>query len=251
MKRVIWMIALLFMACELPAIAGWAPLQVSFWSPAQILPEEFDVYGLRLDLPYGKNRDVGGIDIGFVNQATRHVIGLQAGVLCNFNCELRYQQLPRGYRVYQLPERYNHSIQAGGIQLAVFLNLDQGDMTGMQLALVNVVLADMRGIQVGAVNFASRPTGIQIGALGNGLMDAAVTGMYMHEVRGIQVATLWNDAIDMHGVQLSLYNHAIEMQGLQVGLINECVKMRGVQIGVLNIIEESPLMLCPIMNACF
>lgn len=252
MKKTILATVLIILACRLSAHAGWAPLQASFWSPVQILPEEFDVYGLRIDLPYGKNRDVGGIDMGFVNQATRHAVGIQVGVLCNFDCEMRYQQSPRGYRVYQFPESYNHSVQAGGIQLAGLFNLDQGDMTGIQLAPVNIVLADMRGFQVGAVNFASRPMGVQIGVLGNGLFDPTVTDMYMHEVRGIQIGGLWNDAIDMHGLQISaLYNHAIEMQGLQIGLINECVRMRGVQLGLLNIIDESVLMLCPIMNACF
>ena len=43
-------------------------LQFSFFSPLQISPKEKCVYGLRLTLPYGENKNLAGLDIGIANQ---------------------------------------------------------------------------------------------------------------------------------------------------------------------------------------
>ena len=44
--------------------AGATALQLAICNPVQLFRESYDVYGLRLNLPYGKNASVYGADIG-------------------------------------------------------------------------------------------------------------------------------------------------------------------------------------------
>jgi hypothetical protein len=50
--------------------AAWKPVQVGIWgtSDVQLFDRKSNVYGLRLNLPSGSNRDVIGLDVGFYNQ---------------------------------------------------------------------------------------------------------------------------------------------------------------------------------------
>jgi len=75
------------------------PLQLAIWNPVQLVPEDWDVYGLRLSLLHGKNDHVYGLDAGFENFAT----------------------------------------EMNGIQVALAGNVAIGRMTGIQLGLVNII----------------------------------------------------------------------------------------------------------------
>ena len=64
------------------ACAAERPIQVSIFTPAQLVPEEDGVRGLRLNLIYGRNKSVQGIDVGFVNRLTSgQSRGLQIGLV--------------------------------------------------------------------------------------------------------------------------------------------------------------------------
>src|SRR5687767_14655616 len=56
---------------------GPAPFQVSFWDSAQVIDADRSIHGVRLTLPYGNNRDIYGLDIGFANHTTGEVRGVQ------------------------------------------------------------------------------------------------------------------------------------------------------------------------------
>lgn len=49
------------------AAANWSPLQVALWHPAQLVPDDWNVYGLRMNFLYGKNQNVWGLDLGVAN----------------------------------------------------------------------------------------------------------------------------------------------------------------------------------------
>jgi hypothetical protein len=74
-------------------------------------------------------------------------------------------------------------------------------------------------------------------------------------LKGVQISGLLlglNMAQNTRGLQLAtLYNQAEDMQGLQLGLVNICTRMRGVQIGLANVIKESKVPFFPIINASF
>ena len=84
-----------------------SPVQLSLFSPIQIVAPEKSVSGVRLNLIYGKNVDVTGIDwglvnhntgngyawqSGFVNVVEKDFTGLQEGVVNMTN------DLPNGFR---------------------------------------------------------------------------------------------------------------------------------------------------------
>ncbi len=47
--------------------AGGKPIQLALFAPAQLVPEGESVSGLRLNVIYGVNQDVQGLDLGLIN----------------------------------------------------------------------------------------------------------------------------------------------------------------------------------------
>jgi len=68
---------------------------------------------------------------------------------------------------------------------------------------------------------------------------------------GLQVG-LWNESeAYFSGVQVGLVNLTSYTKGLQVGLINRADDLHGFQVGVVNVIRNSPVQFCPIINIGF
>jgi hypothetical protein len=88
--------------------------------------DESNVYGLRLNLGWGKYAKTYGIDLGAFS-ASR--------------------------------------FEFGGIAANLFGNAVAGTMGGLQVGAVNVVKSGAYGVQIGFVNFAEDLNGVQIGAL--------------------------------------------------------------------------------------
>jgi hypothetical protein len=64
---------------------------------------------------------------------------------------------------------------------------------------------------------------------------AGVFNMGDGDVRGIQLAGVFNYATSLRGVQVGVANAASEMAGLQVGVVNVGGAARGLQVGVVNV----------------
>lgn len=165
------------------------PLQVALWNPVQVFPEDDTVGGIRLNILYGSNQDVNGLDLGLVNRTIRHAKGLHVGGLIN--------------------------------------TVDQ-DTTGLQIGgLVNDVGQEMKGLQVaGIANVARDMKGVQVGILGNSAQGDArglQTGLVNADDKGLgglQIG-LWNTVDqDTNGIQVGLVNITETMYGGQLGLIN-------------------------------
>ena len=62
---------------------------------------------------------------------------------------------------------------------------------------------------------------------------------------------LFNEACTLRGVQVGLINLAERVEGFQVGLINRADSAYGFQVGGVNIIRDSELAFCPIVNIGF
>ncbi len=119
----------------------WAqsrPIQLSLVTPIQIFPESDTIAGLRLNLLYGRNVSVTGLDIGLVNHVTTgSFIGLQHGLVNVVDSDFM------GW-------------QHGGV------NVTQGRCEGLQWGFVNYT-NEMSGVQFGFVNYAKTMKGLQIG----------------------------------------------------------------------------------------
>jgi len=208
-----------FLACSAYAVEN-TPFQLSLVNPIQIFPEETSVQGLRINLIYGVNKDVNGIDIGPVNRTTGTTKGLQLGAF------------PFG--------GVNMTENLAGLQFGGFfggVNIASGEVTGLQIS----------GIYAG-INNAGNLNGVQIAGILGGINRA-------ENLRGIQISGFLlgiNLAKDTKGLQITtLYNQAESMHGLQLGLVNVCKQMTGIQIGLVNIIQESKMPFFPIVNASF
>ena len=88
-----------------------APVSISLYNPLQIIHEDDNVKGLRVNLIYGANVDVSGIDVGIVNRTYGTQKGFQMGL---FNDTANF-----------------HGLQFGLVNKAYHLE-------GVQLGLINI-----------------------------------------------------------------------------------------------------------------
>jgi hypothetical protein len=146
------LLAALLLAGAASSARAQSPIQLSLFTPVQLVPATQAVQGLRLNLIYGTNTAVTGLDIGLVNMTTRGPsMGLQYGVANIVTGQFT------GW-------------QAG---LVTIMN---GSQTGLQTSVINMAEANeglqwggfnssnqMNGLQLGLVNYARRIHGVQIG----------------------------------------------------------------------------------------
>ena len=128
-----------------------APFQLALFTPAQIVPAGRPVSGLRLNLVYGRNTDVTGVDWGLVNHTAGTGFAWQDGIVNLVEEDFTGWQngavnLTRG--------RFT-GYQSGGFN-------SSAEMHGVAFGLVNRTTR-MRGVQVGLVNYTETMHGLQIG----------------------------------------------------------------------------------------
>lgn len=126
------------------------PIQLSLVTPIQLFPEDESVRGVRLNILYGRNTFMTGLDYGLVNHTTRDFLGVGIGLV----------------------------------------NLTDGDVTGLHSGFVNITEGAFEGLQYGAVNTAASVHGVQIGMVNHspnyrGLQLGIVN--YAERMNGVQV----------------------------------------------------------------
>jgi hypothetical protein len=249
--------------------ASAAPVQLSLWNPIQLFSDDSDITGIRLNLLYGNNRNICGLDIGLINQVARHCQGAQVAALLNDTGFFNNQDVLSRMTGCQLSLAMNSAGNINGLQAAGLANLVRADMVGMQLGclLGNVCMGDGHGVQLGPANITLKSiTGVQ---LAGGIIIAAniaenvqgvqasVAGVSLNkadEMCGLQlnVGLMGNYAADVAGAQIAATcNLADHVKGIQVGLVNYCRSMAGLQVGVINIIMDGGLPVFPVVNARF
>jgi hypothetical protein len=136
------------------------PLQLALFNPVQVRPATDSIEGARLNVIYGKNVGLTGVDVGLVNHLTGSCTGLQNGPV-NIT-EGSFTGIQDGW----LYSRTNGSIT--GIQSgAITIN---GAITGLQAGFVNLAGA-VDGIQFGVFNQCAGLSGLQIGLLNQDLSN--------------------------------------------------------------------------------
>lgn len=211
----------------------YSAVGVSLADPLQLPPANWNVRGLRLDIFYGRNYDLYGLDIGLFGRCDDDLLGaaidgaswiegdmygFQFGALFNIvNGDMR------GFQLATLVNRVhnaavgaqiacvNHNGAFFGGQLGL-VNWNKGISSGLQFGLVNAGLNDFNGWSFGVVNYAMRQRGLQFGFV---------------------------NVIDEVG------------SGLQIGAFNAAPKFEGVQIGFINVLGNGEMPIMPVFNACF
>jgi len=115
------------------------PVMVSFVDPIQLPFDDSDVAGVRIDILYGKCRDLYGLDIGVVNHATGSETGLAVGIVNYVGKDFTGLQIGVA----------NYATRAQAFQIGVFNGAE--DICGMQIGVINTTRL-MRGCQLGLVN---------------------------------------------------------------------------------------------------
>lgn len=153
MKKMFLGLGLFLLCCVSVHAFNTSALQISIWAPrTQLVPDYIDVSGLKLNLPYGSNQNMAGLDLGLVsingntaalqvnlfNRSSENFAGLQVGLV-------------------------NVAGTSGGISISLF-NSTESIARGVDIALVNTAL-EHRGIQIGLVNYTEFLTGFQIGLI--------------------------------------------------------------------------------------
>lgn len=158
------------------AVAAWAalflspglaraqanPFQIAFIGPTmQLVDDDEDVSGIRLNLIYGVNQNMSGVDFGLINHTNGDMVGVGFGLVNVTDGDfVGWQAAPvnltqRNFTGLQWSALSGLSLaniagQGRGAQIAWVFNQAEY-LGGFQLALVNVA-NDMNGIQVGLIN---------------------------------------------------------------------------------------------------
>jgi len=167
--------------------AEWTPFQISLVNPIQLLPEEANVHGLRLNLIYGVNKEVNGVDLGTVNRTIWTTRGLQLGAV-NITEDLK------------------------GVQIGGLFNFATGNVAGMQISGIANSASDLASFSFqisGLINLADNPKGVQLAALYN---RADI-------MKGVQIG-LVNVCGQLQGVQIGLANIVEESDYPFVPILN-------------------------------
>lgn len=145
-----------------PAPAQENPFQIAFIGPTmQLVDDDQDVRGIRLNILYGVNRNVSGLDLGLINHTNGEMTGVQFGIVNVVDGGLSGWQsgvvnVTHGqftglqWSPWSLLSLANFAEAAEGAQVAAAFNQAES-MRGFQLALVNIA-DDMYGLQVGLIN---------------------------------------------------------------------------------------------------
>lgn len=152
-------LALLAAIPNASAAANEQFIQIALWHPVQIFPAETSIRGVRLNLLYGVNKELRGLDVGLVNRNTGLVKGLQHGVVGMAESDfLGWQDnivanLTDGKMTGLQSGAYNQTAQGEGVQWG-FVNVADS-FHGFQFGLLNKTNT-MEGLQVGLVNIISK-----------------------------------------------------------------------------------------------
>ncbi len=116
------------------------PFQIALFPPFQLVDPSISIYGLRINLFYGKNKLINGLDVGIVNDVKLKMRGLQAGVVNKSDYVWGLQTgvvcLSRETNFAQISV-YNQSEKVTGTQIGVINITDT--LVGAQIGLINIV----------------------------------------------------------------------------------------------------------------
>lgn len=155
------------------ASAEERPIQISLLNPVQIFDESDDITGVRLNLLYGRNANVKGIDFGFI---AGHTTGNGTGLQWN---------------LVNLTDGAFLGWQWGAV------NLVGGDFTGLQVGLFNRHRGTGEGLMWGWVNVAENMSGVMVGLVNvtqqmNGLQIGLVNVIQQKDTLPILPIVNWN-----------------------------------------------------------
>jgi hypothetical protein len=152
MKKMLVLVFAVLASCLVSSAFDTSPLQISIWPPnAQVVPDYIDVAGLKINLPYGGNNAITGIDLGIASSSDR-CSALQLNVINIVREEFTGLQLGVA----------NLDGSASGVKVGLLMNNIDAMSKGIDLGFVNTAL-ECHGLQFGLINYCEFMVGVQIG----------------------------------------------------------------------------------------
>ena len=159
MKKLLVVFAALLMTAGVASAFDTTAFQLSIWAPKmQLVPPEIAISGLKLNLPYGSNGQVNGMDFGFVSISNEQT------------AELSAQVTALQINLWNSTNGNFGGIQAGPVNIADnsdgvvigLVNIAHDHANGVRVGLVNTSF-EYHGLEVGLVNYTEFLQGVQIG----------------------------------------------------------------------------------------
>lgn len=131
------------------------PLQISAFAPYQLIPDDFNVYGLRLAC-YGHNFSVYGCDFGAWNRYHANLYGFGLAGLVSGKQGSMYGVNIAGVINYTKSDEV-------GWSLAGVINDVDGTLAGLQSTICYNEAENVKGVQLAIVNNCEKLNGVQLG----------------------------------------------------------------------------------------
>lgn len=142
---------------EATAARSEALVGVSVYDPFQYPSRTRSITGVRLNVFYGLNRNLTGLDLGVLSPITLNTLdGRLTGMQSGF-----YNQIGKDGLGFQWAAMNYAKQSFTGVQLGVG-NITARSVDGMQVGFINRA-GTLRGVQIGAFNYTADLTGLQIG----------------------------------------------------------------------------------------
>ena len=123
-------------------VAQDKPIQIALFNPIQLFNENTSITGLRINLLYGKNTTVSGLDWGLVNHMTS---GVSKGVQFGLVGLVEASYVGWQDNCVNITKEKFEGLQLGIVNYA-------GTVSGVQIGLVNYAANMSKGLQIGLVN---------------------------------------------------------------------------------------------------
>lgn len=151
MKKFAFLAVLVLLAVSASAF-DTTGFQIGIWpSRFQLVPDEINVSGLKINLPFSRNDEICGLDIGLAS-SSKKTAALQVNVFINRNHD-EYSGIQASL--------INQNGNANGIILGLW-NVTDDKTHGVEVGIVNGS-TEFRGLQVGLINYTEMMRGLQIG----------------------------------------------------------------------------------------
>lgn len=131
------------------------PLQISVFPPYQLIPDDFNVYGLRLAC-YGHNYSVYGLDFGAWNRYRADLYGVGFAALVSTKQGSMYGVNTGGIINYTKRDEV-------GWSLAGVINDVDGTVRGLQSTICYNEARSLKGVQFSLINYCEKMNGLQLG----------------------------------------------------------------------------------------
>ncbi|GMR12660.1 MAG: hypothetical protein BMS9Abin29_0851 [Gemmatimonadota bacterium] len=128
------------------------PIELSLFSPVQIMGPEADIAGIRLSL-YGRNASMQGLDFSIIGHTTGVTKGVQFGLV---------GIAEGGFQGFQNTAVNISGGPTAGFQLGLYNDAASGEV--LQIGVFNRI-GSGSGFMLGVVNWADDFEGLQIGIL--------------------------------------------------------------------------------------